>query len=164
MNKQSVIQALRGFIAQRSGMDFANYGDVSAYRSEQRSITRDLHHARALLSAVEWRDSITGDDIAEAAKHAFSGRLSIVEKGDKVAIEYCVRQYFPTEYRKAVCAVLAAALWDYVRTGCMPEGELVHNSETGETFKRYRGMRAGDFLRSHFRKEFGRGIASRWFN
>ena len=28
----------------------------------------------------------------------------------------------------------------------------------------YGGMRMGDYLRHQFRKEYGRGIASRWFN
>ena len=42
--------------------------------------------------------------------------------------------------------------------------ELMHNSETGETLERYKGMRAGDYIRAQFRKEYGRGIASRWFS
>lgn len=51
----NAIPLLDKFVSQRSGLDFRNYGDVTAYRAEQRSITRDLHHYRALRNAVNWR-------------------------------------------------------------------------------------------------------------
>jgi hypothetical protein len=82
----------------------------------------------------------------------------------EVRLDYCTGQYFPTEYRKAACAVLSSALWGYVREHGMPSGMLAHNSETGETFKRYNGLRAGDWLRRHFRKEFGARMGARWFD
>jgi hypothetical protein len=53
-----IIGALDRWIRQRPGLEFGNYGDVSAYRSEMRSITKDLHDARTLLAAVNWRTSI----------------------------------------------------------------------------------------------------------
>ena len=163
--KQQIITALRAFVAQRSGMDWRDYGDATSYRAEQRSITRDGKEARELICAIEWRDSITADMIIDASKLAFSGRLSIVYRDDgAVSVDYCAGQYFPTEYRKAVCALCAAVLWDYMRVHCMPAPELMHNSETGETLERYKGMRAGDYIRAQFRKEYGRGIASRWFS
>lgn len=152
--KQQIITALRAFVAQRSGMEFANYGDAASYRSEQRAIMRDGKEARELLRAVELRDSITADDIIKASKSAFSGRLSIAERDDgAVSVDYCAGQYFPTEYRKAVCAVCAAALWkhrcaDYSAGFAQSAGRPVTGSE----------------LRAQFRKEYGRGIASRWFN
>lgn len=162
--KQQIITALRAFVAQRSGMDWHDYGDVTSYRAEQRSITRDGKEARELLRAVELRDSITADDIIAASKRAYSGRLLIVERADgAVAVDYCTGQYFPTEYRRAVCAVLASALWERARQD-MPAPTLHHNSETGETVERYRGLRAGDYLRAGFRREYGRGLASRWFS
>jgi len=163
--KQQIITAIRAFVAQRSGIEFANYGDVTSYRAEQRSITKDLRHARTLIRAVEWRDGITADDILAAAKGAYRGRLTIVTRDDgAIAVDYCTGQYFPVVYRKAVCAVMASCLWDYMRDQCMPEPTLHHNSETGETLHRYNGMRPGDYLRASFKKEFGRGMASRWFN
>ncbi len=162
--KENLLNALRAFIRQRSGLEFGNYGDVSAFRSEQRSITKDRHHAETLLAAVAWRDGITADKIIEASKHAFSGRLTIEPRGENgFAISYCTGQYFPTEYRRAVCAVLSAALWDYFRE-TMPKGVLMHNSETGELLERYQGLRAGDWLRRKASQEFGRTIAARWFN
>lgn len=155
----NIIAALYRFVAQRPGLEFGNYGDVAAYRSELRGITKDLNHARQLIRAVEL-SSIDAEALKEAFKSAFSGRLS----WNGQSLEYCTGQYWPTEYRRAVCAVMASALWAHKRDHCMPEGVLMHNSETGETLKRYNGLRAGDFIRAKFRKEFGRGIASRWFN
>ena len=45
MEKTQILSALRAFVRQRPGLDFANYGDVKLYRAEVRSITKDLHHA-----------------------------------------------------------------------------------------------------------------------
>jgi len=152
--KQQIIAALYAFIRQRSGIEFGNYGDVSSFRAEQRSITKDLHHARRLIRDVELRDSITADDILKAAQHAYSGRLTIVERADgAIAIDYCTGQYFPTEYRRAVCAVMASVLWDYTR------------ANYGAGFEASSGRQiTGDELRASFRREYGRAIASRWFN
>lgn len=161
MDKTQIIETLRAFIAQKPGLEFANYGDVKAYRSEMRSITKDRHQAETLLNSVAWRDSITAADLVKAAEGAYSGRLSIKEtdKGD-VRIDYCAGQYFPTEYRRAACAVLASALWNYWREHCMPEPEHKQPGDAGT----YRGMSAGDFLRNTAKKEFGRVMAARWFN
>lgn len=145
--KTQIIAALNKFISQRPGLEFGNYGERTSYFAEVRSITKDLHHARTLLTAVSWRHSITAEDIIEAAQHAYSGRLSIVVTGDNVKIAYCTGQYFPTEYRKAVCAVLSSVLWDNYRDD-MPLD----------------APNKGDSIRSYFRREFGRGIASRYFN
>ena len=162
-DKSVLIQALQKFIRQRPGLEFGNYGDVSSYRSELRQITKDRHHAETLLAQVSWRDSISADDIIRASRSAFSGRLTITRTDSGgFKLDYCTGQYFPTEYRKAVCAVLSAVLWDYWREN-MPEGELMHNSETGETLRRIRGMRPGDYLRQTARKELGRSIAQAWF-
>ncbi len=176
-NKRLIIDALGKWVRQRTGLDYANCDDVSSYRSELRSITRDLNDARVLLRAVELRDSITAHDIVDASRHAYSGRLEIVQgyrvngKGffsstsaaqqavDKylpaivaiesaVKIDYCTGQYWPTEYRKAVCAVLASALWNRKRAD-MPD-------DTGK-------LSYGDWLRDQFRREYGIGIGKRWF-
>jgi hypothetical protein len=154
MEKKQIIAALRAFIAQRSGLEFANYGDVTSYRAEQRSITRDGAQARELLRAVELRDSITAQDIILASKHAFSGRLTIAQRDDgAVTVDYCAGQYFPTEYRAAVCAVCASALWHHMR------------ADYSAGFEQSAGRPVtGAELRAAFRREYGRAIASRWFN
>ena len=138
--KASIIDALSRFAAQRPGLDFANYGDIRAYRSEARSIGRDLQHARELLRYVAWHDSIDADAILAAARSNYSGRLSleIDETSGAVRIDYCTGQYWPTEYRRAVCAVLAGAVWEWLRA---------NGSKPAEAAKR----------------EFSRGVASRWF-
>ena len=113
--KQKIIDALYTFAHKRPQLEFGNYGDVAAYRSESRSITKDLHIARELLRALELRPSITADALLEASQRAFSGRLSINVTGDVVSIDYCTGQYFPTEYRAAVASIAASALWSYYR-------------------------------------------------
>ena len=164
--KQEICALLRAFVNQRPGLDFANYGCATSYRAELRGITRQRADALQLLRAVELRDSIEAGELVAAFPRAFSGRLELTETNGKPALFYCAGQYYPTEYRAAVCAVLARCLWVWVYTDCMPKGRLVHNSETGETFERYgpKDLRAGDFIRDFFKREFGRGIASRWFN
>jgi len=110
--KELIIDALRQWIRQRPRLDFANYGDVSTYRAELRSIGNDLKHARELLAAVASRDGITDKDLIDASRRAYSGRLTI-DTSSGVSIDYCVGQYWPTEYRHAACAVLASALREY---------------------------------------------------
>ena len=147
--KQQIITALYAFIGQRPGLEYGNYGDPVAYRAEMRAITKDLHHARRLIRDVELRDSTTADDILTASRGAYSGRLTLVQHDDgKVSVDYCTGQYFPTEYRRAVCAVMASVLWAWKRTQCMPAGT----------------DKPGDYLRAGFRREYGRGLAARWFS
>ena len=126
MKKETILHALAAFARQRPGMDPRNYGDWRAYRRASASVTADLAHFRELLAAGSWRDSITAADILEAARGAYSGRLSIEEEPDgSVRISYCTGQYFPTEYRRAACAVLAAALWARWRADIRPHHRRV---------------------------------------
>lgn len=140
--KQDVICSLYTWIHQRPSLSFADYGDSYYYNQDARSITRDLNDARQLLRAVEIRDSLSVDDLLDSF-HAFSGRLEYKDNH----LVYCTGQYWPTEYRKAVCAVLASALWSYLRES-IPES--VENK--------------GEWLHKRFVNEFGRGIANRWFS
>ena len=137
--RDAIISALYKFAAQRPGLEFGNYGDVSAYRAEMRSITKDLHHARALLSYLGYHPSIGSDALKHALQHAYSGRLSWNGK----SLDYCTGQYFPTEYRRAVCAVIASALWNYFREN---------------------GAETGDKIRAAAKRELPRAVAKRWFN
>ena len=117
MTKQSIISALRAFIAQRPGLEWGNYASsdraasVCAYQQEARSIRRDLHDARALLTAVEAIEGIDAAALVDASQMAYSGRLTLVSdaSGD-AAVDYCTGQYWPVEYRRAVAAVCAQAL------------------------------------------------------
>src|SRR3990167_287401 len=207
--KQAILTALDTFVRQRPGMEPGNYSDAASYRSESRSITKDLHDYRALERAVMLHESITADMLLDASRSAFSGRLTISKMCDHLSdssskatcgacgrswcddcypapsamchhcnhyvgsvpaygstsIDYCTGQYFPTEYRKAACAVLASALWAWTREHAMPKhsgarlrgnypgSEAVHDNIDGKT--------PGDWLRAHFRKLFGARMAAR---
>lgn len=156
LSRDHVITALRTFIQQRPGLDFRNYcsgyqdkDGRAAYFSEVRSITKDLHDARELLRAVEL-SSIQVETLSESFR-AFSGRLSISETADgRAKLDYCAGQYWPTEYRKAVCAVAAQALWDHCRDS------FAASAKPGES--------PGDAIRRRFRQQYGRRIARRWFD
>ena len=137
--RETILNALTAFANQRPGLDYANYGNPSSYRSEMRSITKDLHHTRALLSAVR-HSMITGDELKAAFQNAYSGRLSWNGK----SLDYCTGQYWPTEYRRAVCAVLASALWVYYREHC--------------------GCDTGDKIRAAAKRNLPAPIARRWFH
>ena len=139
--KQTIIDALNRWIAQRPGLEFGNYGDVSSYRAEMRSIGKDLQHARAMVNYVAWHDSITAEMIMSAADNG--GRLTLTVNGDKVRIDYVTGQYWPTEYRRAVCALMSSVIWAWLREH--------GNCETG------------DDIRKAARRELGQSIANRWF-
>ena len=146
--KDAILSALRSFVAQRSGLDARNYGDRDSLMGDYRPILRDGRTARLLLRQIELRESITAENLADACKRAFSGRLSLVIRPNgSVGVDYCTGQYFPTEYRAAVCAVCASVFWSYFRE-CVPAGEV----------------NAGESIRKQARREFGRAVASRWFN
>lgn len=111
--KNDIIAALRRFIAQRPGLEPANYigdwRDVEGrrmYRAESRQITRDRHDAEALLRYVE----LSGvDSMMLSSCLPSSGRLT----WNGARLDYCTGQYFPTEYRVAAARALASALWHY---------------------------------------------------
>ena len=147
--KQKIIDALYTFANKRPGLEprdyIRSYDDSngrSTYYAEARNITRDLTHARALLRRVEL-SGISAEELLEASKEAFSGRLEITATDDGlVKVSYCVGQYFPTEYRKAVASVCARALWNYWKTDAND----------------------ADRIRNTARREFSRAIARAYFN
>jgi hypothetical protein len=147
--KTQIIETLYKFANKRPQLEAGNYirdgrdseGRI-AYRAEVRNITRDLHHARALLRRVEL-SGITAAEIIAASSEAFSGRLTITATDDGIVkIDYVTGQYFPTEYRKAVAAVCARALWNYWKTDATD----------------------ADRIRNTARREFSRAIARAYFN
>lgn len=163
--RQQIIAALYKFVRRRPGMDPRDY-DYAGYNSERRQVHRDLQRAERLIRAVEIRQSIGVEQLKAAFKRAFSGRLSYWPAGEIInhggshtssspypRLDYCTGQYFPTEYRKAVCAVMASALWDYWRDGYQKPPPEVSA-----------GLSVGAKIRKSARQEFGLEIAKRYFD
>lgn len=111
--RAAMLHALRRFINSRPGFDPANYHTAASYRSDTGRAQRDRRDALTLLDAVTYAAGIGADQLREAFRSAFSGRLSW--NPDRRALSYCTGQYYPTEYRAAACAVLASALWAHWR-------------------------------------------------
>lgn len=155
MTREHVLLALEHFITQRPGIDPRNYTSGNdhagrkAYHAESRRVTRDRHDAERLLRAVAL-SSMPLDTLLGGFR-AFSGRLTIqAGKDGGVELSYCTGQYFPTEYRRAVCAVLSSALFDFYRDGFVA---CARSSES-----------PGDAIRRCFAQEFGLRFARRWFD
>jgi hypothetical protein len=118
----SALRALVIYAAQNPGLEWGNYvsgwhdkAGRTAFRSDSRRITAAWHlvqtNARICASV-----GVTDDDIFEACERAFSGRLNVKHHftapdalPGRYAVEYCTGQYWPTEYRAAVAAVLDRA-------------------------------------------------------
>lgn len=173
--KQAIVTALHTWINQRPGMDPRNY-DRAGYLADLRKVQRQRRDAQTLLAAVELAN-INADALIAAFPRAFSGRLTLITSsrdGKRLRredwfLDYTTGQYWCTEYRAAACAVLASALWEYAREHVMPEnwglrdGDRVYPPNADKPWPLSAHVSAGDWLRAHFRSQFGRGIASRWF-
>jgi hypothetical protein len=132
--RETLLALIAKHISQRSGIDFRSA------MADYRKILQQGRDARAMLRAIELRESIDSEAIL-AGFRAFSGRLSLSEDGTR--LEYVTGQYYPMEYRAAACAVLASILWDYWRD-CKEDA-------------------TGFDIRKEASRNLGRGIASRWF-
>lgn len=153
----AILAALDRWIRQRPGLEWTNYGNAKTYRAEIRSIAKDKRDAETLLAAVRRRSSIDAAALLEAFRGAFSGRLSVTlaDRGGDVhaRLDYCTGQYWPTEYRRAACAVLSLALWQYFRESCPSDATLDAA-----------GVSSGSWIRGALAEEFGRSLAVRWFD
>lgn len=139
--KSKILNLMRAFVAQRSGLDWRNYASdwrdksgMAALRSDRNRILQHGRDARALLVFVE-RSSMPIDFLMSELE---TGRLTF--DSARNALDYCAGQYFPTEYRAAVCRALANAIWRFYRDNLEMD------------------------VRQFARDEFGRGLAARWFN
>lgn len=140
--KTQIVLALSAWVSQRPGLEYGNYGDVSSYRAEVRSIGKDLQHARAMINYVAWHDSITAEMILNEFRAG--GRFTCTVDGDKVTLDYCVGQYWCTEYRPAVCRLLSSVIWYWMR------GNMLDPA-------------TGNDIRRQAARELGTSIARRWF-
>lgn len=141
--RESIIQALRTYINQRSGLDRAAYGrNKKALQQAYTQILRDGRDARAMLQALE-ESSLSAEDIGREINR---GRLRL-SGYNPVRVEFNPLKDFATEYRAAMCARLAHMLgWHY---------GYAREANDGLTLQE----RAYDWAV----RTLGRGIAGRWF-
>jgi hypothetical protein len=142
--RDNILAALWSWIAQRPGLEPRNYirswddhDGRAAYRSDSRAITQQFKDAAAMLRYVELRPSVAGGEL----QAALCNRLTYTPGR---GLDYTTGQYWPMEYRAAVCRALASVLWDRFR------------ADIGE-------HATGDAIRQAARRELGRSIAGRWF-
>ena len=119
MNVCTAARALVCYAAQHPGLEYGNYASGwndtdgrRAYFAESHQITKHWHRVR---NAVRSLYGVTNDEIIEACRRAFSGRLTMEQTEKGWRVDYCSGQYWPTEYRKAVASVLEYAAEAYSR-------------------------------------------------
>ena len=143
MKTASVI--LWDFVQQRSGIEFANYGDVASFRKEQREIANDKKDFAELFALVTRRCS-NYDELIEQELTQSTGRLTM--KDGKLS--YCTGQYFPTEYRPAACRILVSILWNDYRDEKNADGSPVYPD--------------GIAIRKAIRRNLSRRVGRNYFN
>lgn len=141
----NAIELLVKFVNQRPGLDFCNYGDISAYRQESREITKDKHDFNELLTLALRRVDNLNAKLVDLLSNT-SGRLIL--KGD--TLEYCTGQYFPTEYRPAACRALRDLIWADYRDEKDSEGNPVYSD--------------GHQIRKAINRNLSRRVAKNYFN
>jgi hypothetical protein len=137
LSDSQLISLLIKFTNQKPGLDPREYGaSYQEYRREARRITKDRHDALVLVSAVAERPAAIGK--LRHYLETSGDRLTL--SADK--LEYCVGQYFPTEYRPAVARACASALWAYwrddVHGGTLEAGDIRDSARRTFRSKRIR--------------------------
>ena len=146
-NKMTTIEKLTKFVNQRPGLDFSNYGDRSAYRSEMAEITRDRTDYFELLSFAFSRIDNLNEQLTDYLQKS-SGRLTLNDAGN---LEYCTGQYFPTEYRPAANRMLANLIFASYR-------DEIESNTPNNVYK------DGNEIRKAIKRRISRRIAKNYFN
>lgn len=139
---ETLLEMLDAFVDQRPGLEFANYGDVSAYRSDQRAVAHDRSDAKQMMSELRhrllWRNRTftvpSGPTTTEHQRLADHLRANL-QSGERLhleqtpdgrawALSYDAGQYWCTEYRAAVCRLLARALMFYMRQEAVVDSDM----------------------------------------
>ncbi len=144
-SKKTTIDKLISFVNRRPGLDFCNYGDLSAYRSESRGITKDRQDFFELFALASRRCENLEKQLTDLLSNS-PGRLTMKD-GD---LEYCTGQYFPTEYRPAANNILKTLIWDSYRNEKNEKGEPVYKD--------------GDQIRKAIRRNLSRRATNNYFN
>ena len=140
------INKLVKFVNQRPGLQFCNYGNVSAYRSEMREITNDRQDFFELLALASARIDGLDEKLSQYLTNT-SGRLTIDKDGN---LQYCTGQYFPTEYRPAANRVLVSLIWESYRNEEHADGSPLYKD--------------GQEIRKAIRRRVSRRVARNYFN
>lgn len=137
------MSALSAFVAQRSGISFADYGNRDSFRGDYRPIIQQGKDYRKMAAFVSGC-TISDHDFVKASDQVFSGRLQFDKRLDngEYSVDYCIGQYFPTEYRLASCWLISRVIRNYWQ-------------ECGYSYPE---------IKAKAKQVFGRGIASRYFN
>lgn len=143
----TTIEKLTRFVNQRPGLDFADYGDVRAYRQESAEITRDRSDYFELLSLAACRVNDLEERLTKLLQSA-SGRLTMDKDGK---LQYCTGQYFPTEYRPAACRIIRDLIWHSYR-------DEVEPNTPNPVYK------DGHEIRKAIRRRLSRRVAKNYFN
>lgn len=102
---------LLDFISKPSGLSPALYGDRAAFLRDYRRFCRHGREARKMIDyAIRF---VPARHLYRAARSTWSGRLTYDRRD---GWHYVTAQCFGTEYRRAACAVLVAAITDNWRT------------------------------------------------
>lgn len=133
-SKAELIEQLRKLIKTRSGIKFADYGDVRGieeWREAKRLFDRDRYswrvdgeQAEKMLRFIELRDSISTEDILSRA----NGRLCW--DSDKEKFEYHVYQ-LDSETRAGVARLCSQIIWDYFRDSGYKTAEEIRKAAKG---------------------------------
>lgn len=127
-----IFDELKKWIAQRSKLDFADYGDRTAYGQDSRQVQADGRRARAALAEARSLQPARLGVLLDSFR-AFSGRLTWVPEPtnsigvstglEPAHLEYCTGQYWPTEYRKAAASVLETYIagWKQAEAAANPK-------------------------------------------
>ena len=118
-DKREVLAKLREFVNQRPRLESADYVSphdtlsecligTSFYRRDKRQIEQHRRDALEMLNLIERMDGITARQLIEASKDR---RLTVHKDGPNVVVDYTTCQNWSTEYRAAVCGLLATVLW-----------------------------------------------------
>ena len=116
---QQAVNDLAAFVNRKPGMDFADYGDVRAYRSD----ARFAQQGRQIFEAVfAYGLRVYGEEYKAAILKELTEWKDRLGYHEGVELSYHIGQYFPTEYRTAAARVAFNALRDCYFIECKQAG------------------------------------------
>jgi hypothetical protein len=111
--KQQILDALYNWVRQPvTRPDGSIIGDVAS--SHIRETVIYAKDAISLIEYVSTCEGITAEHIVKAAQSSFSGRLVLEKTNNGYRPVYKFSHCWPSDYRAAICGVLAKAIWDSV--------------------------------------------------